>query len=78
MNIVMLLTNSVDELSDIPPISCKDEKLKMLSLDQQVTAQNVYNMSGTVAFKSKIRETCIVIWGDVMNKNDIWQCADSM
>ena len=78
MNIVMLLTNSVDELSDIPPISCKDEKLKMLSLDQQVTAQNVYNMSGAAAFKSKISDTCIVIWGHVLNKNGIWQCPDSM
>ena len=41
MNIVMLLTNSADELPDIPPISCEDEGLKILSLDQKVAAQNV-------------------------------------
>ena len=39
----MLLTNSADELSDTSPIPCEDEEQKMLSLDQQVAAQNVYN-----------------------------------
>ena len=62
INIVMLLTNSADELSDIPPIPCDDEVLKMLSLDQQVAAQNAYNTSETAAFEPKINEPCIVIW----------------
>ena len=58
----MLLTNSVDALSDITPVPCKDEELKMLSLDQQLAAQNVYNMSENAASEPKINETCIVIW----------------
>ena len=57
----MLLTNSADKLSDILPIPCEDEVLKMLSLDQHVAAQNVYNTSETAAFKPKINEPCIVI-----------------
>ena len=48
INTAMLLTNSADKLSDIPPIPCEDEELKMLSLDQHVVAQNVFNMSETV------------------------------
>ena len=54
----MLLTNSADKLSDIPPIPCEDEVLKMLSL---AAAQNVYNTSETAAFEPKINEPCIVI-----------------
>ena len=61
INIVMLVTNSADELSDILPIPCEDEMLEMLSLDQQVAAQNGYNMSETAAFEPKINEPCIVI-----------------
>ena len=57
----MLLPSSADELSDISPIPCEDEEQKMLSLDQQVAAQNVY-MSETAAFEPKINEICIVIW----------------
>ena len=30
INIVILLTNSADELSDIPPIPCEDKVLKVL------------------------------------------------
>ena len=62
INIVMLVTNSADELSDILPIPCEDEVLRMLSLDQQVAAQNGYNMSETAVFEPKISEPCIVIW----------------
>ena len=41
----------------------------MLSLNQQVAAQNVY-MSETAAFEPKINETCIVIW----EKSDGQKC----
>ena len=71
INTVMVLTNSADELSDIPLILCENEELKMLPLEQQVAAQNVYNMSETA-------ETCLVVWDHVMDENGIWQCAYSM
>ena len=59
---MILLTTSADELSDIPPIPCEDEEQKILSLDQRVAAENVYNMSETAVFEPMISETCIVIW----------------
>ena len=61
----MLLTNSADEMFDILPIPCEDEVLKILSLDQQVAAQNAYNTSETVAFEPKVNEPCIVIWDQI-------------
>ena len=61
INIVILLTNSADELSDILPIPCEDEVLKMLSLDQQVAAQNECNTSETAVFEPKINKPSIVI-----------------
>ena len=70
INIVMLLTNSADELSDILPIPCEDAMLKILSLDQQIVAQSEYNMSETAAIEPKIREPCIVIWDQ--NDEKIW------
>ena len=54
---MILLTTSADELSDIPPIPCEDEEQKILSLDQQVAAENVYNMSETTVFEPMISET---------------------
>ena len=66
----MLLPSSADELSHISPNPCEDEEQKMLSLDQQVAAQNVYNMSETAAFEPKINETCIVLW----EKSDGQKC----
>ena len=62
INTVMLLTNTADELPDILPIPCEDEVLKMLSLDQQVAAQNECNTSETAVFEPEINEPCIVIW----------------
>ena len=44
INIVMLQRNRADALPDINPIPCEDEELKMLSLDQQVAAQNVQHV----------------------------------
>ena len=58
----MLLPNSAHELPDIPPIPCKNEEQKMLSLDQLVTAQNAYKMSETAVFEPKINGSCIAIW----------------
>ena len=61
INIVMFLINSAHELSNIPSILYEDEVLKILSLDQQVAAQNAYNTSGTAAFQPKINMPCTVI-----------------
>ena len=61
INIVMLQTNSVDELPDIPPIPCEDIVFKIL-LDQQVAAQKACNTSEAAVFEPNINEPCIVIW----------------
>ena len=62
INIVMLLKNSADDMSDIPPIPSEDEVLKILSLDQQVAAQNAFNTSERAGFKPKNNELFTVIW----------------
>ena len=62
INIVMLLTNSADVLPNTPPNSCEDEVLKILSLYQQMTAQNAYKTSETSECESKTNEPCVVIW----------------
>ena len=62
INIVMLLTNSTNVLPDIPPTSCEDKVLKILSLCQQMPAQNAYKTSETCEFEPKTNEPCIVIW----------------
>ena len=61
ISIVMFLINSAGELSNIPSILYEDEVLKILSLDQQVAAQNAYNTSETAGFQPRINEPCIVI-----------------
>ena len=58
----MLLTNSSDELLDIPPIPYEDKVLKMPSLYHQVAAQNTHSMSETAVLEPKINEPCIVMW----------------
>ena len=58
----MLLTNSSDELLDIPPIPYEDKVLKMPSLYHQVAPQNTHSMSETAVLEPKINEPCIVMW----------------
>ena len=74
----MVLTNSADKLSDIPPIPCEDGVLKMLSLDQHVQLKMYTTRQKQLRLSQRSMSPVLLSRTKVMDENGIWQCADSV